>query len=285
MFSPRACRAAFVACALAAVSMYAQQDRGTISGTITDATGAIVPSAKVTVTNRDTNTTFTTNTGEAGQFTVPNLSPGTYNLRVEKEGFKASVTNGMPVDAGSNVREDVHLEVGSATQAVEVQAEAVALQTDNARSQTVITDKLIKDLPTVVGGNLRSPFDLAILAPETKNFGDNNFQIGGGQAASYGVNLDGISANTTRALSNSWVAVNTPSLDALTEFAVDTNGFKAEYGQAGGGSVNFVSKSGTNDFHGNLYEFVRNDAFDARSFFQAKKQVYKQHDFGGTFGG
>ena len=85
----------------------------------------------------------------------------------------------MPVDAGSNVREDVHLEVGNATQAVEVQAEAVALQTDNARSQTVITDKLIHDLPTVVGGNLRSPFDLAILTPESKNFGDNNFQIGG----------------------------------------------------------------------------------------------------------
>ena len=153
------------------------------------------------------------------------------------------------------------------------------------RATTVVTDKLIQDLPTVVGGSLRSPFDLAILAPESKNFGDNNFQIGGGQAASFGVNLDGISANTTRALSNSWVSVNTPSLDAITEFAVETNGFKAEYGQAGGGLINFVSKSGTNDLHGTLYEYVRNDAFDARSFFQAKKQVYKQHDFGGTVGG
>ena len=79
--------------------------------------------------------------------------------------------------------------------------------------------------------------------------------------------------------------MNTPSLDAITEFAVETNGFKAEYGQAGGGLINFVSKSGTNDLHGTLYEYVRNDAFDARSFFQAKKQVYKQHDFGGTVGG
>src|SRR3954470_2687134 len=285
MFSPRACRAAFVACALAAVSMYAQQDRGTISGTITDATGAIVPSAKVTVTNRDTNTTFTTSSGESGVYTVPNLSPGTYNVRVEKEGFKAAVTNGMVVDAGANVREDAHLEVGSATQAVEVQAEAVSLQTDNARSQTVITDKLIHDLPTVVGGNLRSPFDLAILTPESKNFGDNNFQIGGGQAASFGVNLDGISANTTRALSNSWVATNTPSIEALTEFTVETNGFKAEFGAAGGGAINFISKSGTNDFHGVAYEYARNDAFDARGFFQANRQIYKQHDFGATIGG
>ena len=93
------------------------------------------------------------------------------------------------------------LEVGSAAQAIEVTASAVQLQTENAKSQTVITDKLIQDLPTVVGGSLRSPFDLAILAPESKNFGDNNFQIGGGQAASFGVNLDGVSANTTRALS------------------------------------------------------------------------------------
>ena len=123
----------------------------------------------------------------------------------------------------------------------------------------------------MVGGNLRSPFDLAILTPESKNFGDNNFQIGGGQAASFGVNLDGISANTTRALSNSWVATNTPSLEALTEFTVETNGFKAEYGAAGGGAINFISKSGTNDFHGVAYEYVRNDAFDARGFFQAQQ--------------
>src|SRR4051794_18749920 len=275
----------WIAALVAASAVFAQQDRGTIAGTVSDATGAIVPNAKVVVTNRDTNTTFTTATGEGGQYTVPNLSPGTYNVRVEKEGFRAAVTTGMSVDAGANVRQDVSLEVGSATQAVEVQAEAAALQTDNARSQTVITDKLINDLPTVVSGNLRSPFDLAILTPEAKNFGDNNFQIGGGQAASFGVQLDGISANTTRALSNSWVATNTPSIEALTEFTVETNGFKAEFGAAGGGAINFISKSGTNDFHGVAYEYARNDAFDARGFFQANRQIYKQHDFGATIGG
>ncbi len=274
-----------VFCLASAPMLFGQAERGTISGTVADASGAVVPNAKVVVTNSATNTTFTTVTREAGQFTVPNLSPGSYNLRIEKEGFRASVTTGLPVDAGANVRKDISLEVGSATQAVEVQAEAVALQTDNAKSQTVITDKLIRDLPTVVGGNLRSPFDLAILTPESKNFGDNNFQIGGGQAASFGVNLDGISANTTRALSKSWVATNTPSLDALTEFTVESNGFKAEYGGSGGGAINFISKSGTNEFHGVAYEYARNDAFDARGFFQAQRQVYKQHDFGATIGG
>jgi outer membrane receptor protein involved in Fe transport len=266
-------------------AVFAQQERGSISGMVLDATGAVVPSAKLVITNRDTNTTFTTVSGDAGQYTIPNLSPGIYNLRVEKSGFKAAVTAGIAIDAGTNVREDVSLQVGNASQSVEVQAEAVAVQTDNARSQTVITDKLIRDLPTVVGGNLRSPFDLAILTPESKNFGDNNFQIGGGQAASFGVNLDGISANTTRALSNSWVATNTPSIEALTEFTVETNGFKAEYGAAGGGTINFISKSGTNEFHGVAYEYARNDALDARGFFQAQKQVYKQHDFGATIGG
>jgi outer membrane receptor protein involved in Fe transport len=277
--------AIWTATLLAAAISFAQQERGTISGTVVDATGAVVPSARVTVTNRDTNTAFTTVSGEAGQYTVPNLNPGIYNLRIEKEGFKVAITSGMAIDAGANVRQDISLEVGTATQAVEVQAEALTVQTDSARSQTVITDKLIRDLPTVVGGNLRSPFDLAILTPESKNFGDNNFQIGGGQAASFGVNLDGISANTTRALSNSWVATNTPSLEALTEFTVETNGFKAEYGGAGGGAINFISKSGTNEFHGVAYEYARNDAFDARGFFQAQKQVYKQHDFGATIGG
>jgi outer membrane receptor protein involved in Fe transport len=285
MFTRVAATRALTVLLFLAATVFGQSQRGTLTGTISDKTGAVIPQAKVVVTNIATNTTFTTESGDAGQFTVPNVNPGDYSVRVEKEGFKPAVTTGLKIDAGATVRSDFALEVGSAAQAIEVTAGAVQLQTENAKSQTVITDKLIRDLPTVVGGSLRSPFDLAILAPESKNFGDNGFQIGGGQAASFGVNLDGVSANTTRALSTSWVAVNTPSLDAITEFAVETNGFKAEYGQAGGGLINFVSKSGTNDLHGTLYEYARNDAFDARNFFQANKQVYKQHDFGGTVGG
>ena len=127
------------------------------------------------------------------------------------------------------------------------------------------------------------------LTPEAKNFGDNNFVLGGGQSASYGTNLDGVSANTTRALTASWVAVNTPSVEAITEFTVESNGFKAEYGHAGGGMMSFASKSGTNNLHGNVYEFLRNDALDANRFFSnalnQKKAVYKQNDFGATAGG
>src|SRR5262249_3252026 len=121
----------------------------------------------------------------------------------------------------------------------------------------------------VVGGALRSVFDLALGAPEAKNFGDRSFILGGGQGSSFGTTLDGVSTNTTRALEASWVSVNTPSLEAISEFTVDTNGFKAEYGHSGGGVATFSSKSGTNNLHGSAYEFLRNNKLDARRFFEA----------------
>jgi hypothetical protein len=131
---------------------------------------------------------------------------------------------------------------------------------------------------------LRNPFDLAQLTPEVKDFGNHGFQVGGGQASGFGITLDGVSAATARALETSAIAVNTPSLEAITEFAVESNGFKADYGRASGGILTFSSKSGSNDFHGSLYEFLRNDALDARRFFEAERGAYKQHDFGGSAG-
>ncbi|MEO8372216.1 MAG: carboxypeptidase-like regulatory domain-containing protein, partial [Candidatus Solibacter sp.] len=248
-----------------------------------------MPGAKITVTNIATNVGMGSVTNDTGSFVLPNLLPGDYSVRVEKAGFRASVLNPITVNAASSVRADFTMEVGSAQQTVEITADAVRLQTDNAKSATTITQKLVDDLPTVVGGALRSPFDLAILAPESKNFGDNNFQMGGGQAAGFGVSLDGVSATTTRALSNSWVAVNTPSLEAITEFTVETNGYKAEFGHAGGGQMTFSSRGGTNQLHGTAYEFLRNEKFDANQWFsnanKQPRQIYKQHDFGAAVGG
>jgi hypothetical protein len=282
--------AASAVCALSLAGLlFAQTERGTISGAVNDPTGAVVPGAKVTITNIATNVTNALVSNETGGYIAPNLPPGTYRIRVEKEGFRTAILNDLELNAASSVRADITMEIGTAQQTVEVTADAVRLATDNAKSATTITQKLVDDLPTVVGGAMRSPFDLAILTPESKNFGDNNFQMGGGQAASFGVNLDGVSAATTRALSNSWVAVNTPSLDAITEFTVETNGYKAEYGHAGGGQMTFASKSGTNGLHGSAYEFLRNEKFDANQWFsnanKVPRQVYKQHDFGATVGG
>jgi hypothetical protein len=275
---------------LCSIAAFAQSERGTIQGSVKDSSGAVVVGARVTVTNADTNSAVNFTSGGTGDFAIPSLQAGTYSVRVEKEGFRPSVVSRLALNAGTNVRADVTLEVGSTTTAVEVEASALQLSTESAKSTAAVTNKMVDELPLVVSGAMRSPFDLANTTPEAKNLGgDNGFILGGGQGASYGTNLDGVSANTTRALQQSWVAVNAPSLEAISEFTVDTNGFKAEYGHAGGGLMNFVSKGGTNEYHGTAYEFIRNNAFDANNFFNNRQglatPVYKQHDFGGSIGG
>ena len=288
-------RFACIVCGLILLpSLFAQSERATVSGTVSDASGAIIPGAKVTVTNNATNVASVTNTTESGDYTVPSLPVGQYTVRVEKEGFKPAIRNEVTLNAATVSRLNITLEVGASQQAIEITANAVQLMTESAKSSVTVTNKLVDELPLVVGGALRSPFDLAVLTPEAKNVSGgtegSGFMIGGGQASSYGSSLDGVSTNTTRALQTNWVAVNAPSLEAITEFTVDSNGFKAEYGHAGGGNITFVSKSGTNQFHGAAYEFLRNDALDARRFWDgltptSKKQVYKQHDFGVAGGG
>ncbi len=275
---------------LSAAVCFAQSERGTITGFVHDASGAVIAGAKVTIVNTATNSTTSLTSNESGEFTVPSLASGLYDVRVEKEGFRPSELKALTLNAATTVRADAKLEVGSSTQTIEVQAAAVQLQSEDAKMSVTISQKLVDSLPLVVGGAIRSPFDLAILTPESKNLGgDNGFMLGGGQAASYGTTLDGVSTNTTRALSKSWVSSNSPSVDAITEFTVDTNGFKAEYGHAGGGVMTFVSKSGTNAFHGSAYEFLRNNDFDANDWFSNRagksRQIYKQNDFGFTAGG
>ena len=271
-------------CLLLPVLAVAQGDRGSIAGTVTDPAGAVVAGARVTATQLATNTRYRASTTEAGDYSVPALPVGLYRVVIELEGFKSSVSDGIRLEAGGTVRLDARLEVGAVQQTVEVSASASQLQTDDAKVMNTIPDVMIEGLPTVVSDNLRSPFDLANMTAQV-NGGDQDFRIGGGQQGSFGVMLDGASAATNRAGSTLWAAVNAPSLDAITEFAVETNGFKAEYGRAGGGLITFVSRSGTNRYHGSAFDFIRNNAFDARGFFNKTTPMYRQHDFGGTLGG
>jgi hypothetical protein len=275
---------------LSAGFLVAQSERGTIAGTVRDTSGAVIQGANVTVINPSTNETFKLISNDAGEFTLPSLPAGRYNLHVEKQGFRTSELAGLTVNAATTSHAEVTLEVGQPQQTVEVQANAVELNTEDAKTSVTVNNKLVDDLPLVVGGAVRSPFDLAAITPESKNLGgDAGFALGGGQAASYGTTLDGISANTSRALQKSWVNSNAPSIEAVTEFTVDTNGFKAEYGHAGGGVMTFSTKSGTNQPHGAAYEFLRNNDFDANDWFSNRagkpRQIYKQNDFGFTFGG
>ena len=298
MFSGNApCRSVFFRLAVLlclCTGVFAQTDRGTITGTVVDATGASVPDAKVTAVHVATNSTFSTVSTSSGDFTIPSLPVGDYQVRVEREGFKASLTSGVTITSGSTARVSATLAVGAVAESVEVTASAVQMQTDDARTSTSVSNKLVDELPLVVGGSMRSAFDLAMVAPQANrpqgtpvsgNEADKAFAIGGGQAGGYQANLDGVTILTGRYSSVQWSSVNTPSVDAITEFAVDTNGFKAEYGRAQGGVITFTSKSGTNDLHGTAYEFLRNNALDARRFFEAQKGIYKQNDFGWSAGG
>ena len=223
---------------------FAQSERGTISGTIHDSSGAIVPGASIKITNTDTNVTLDTASNSRGEFTAPSLPPSTYTIRVEKPGFRPSEETGLTLVAGGNVQADATLQVGAATQAVEVSATAVQLSTEDSKTSVTLENRLVQDLPLEVAGSIRGPFQLAGIAPDAKSLGGTTgFSIGGGQAASYGTSLDGISANTSRALYTNTVSSNAPSVEAIDQFSIDSSGYKAEFGHAAG-NLTFASKSG-----------------------------------------
>ncbi|MDX2031063.1 MAG: carboxypeptidase regulatory-like domain-containing protein [Blastocatellia bacterium] len=274
------------------------QDRGTITGLVLDSNGAAVPGAAVTATNMATNGSSTAVTSNDGIYTIPALPPGTYKIRVEKTGFKSSEVPGVVLTVGNTTSANVTMTVGQVSEVVEIAAAGGAqVQTENAKISSQVSNKQIDQLPLVVSGTMRSPFDLSLLTPESKPIGlggdagtggpgySSNFSLGGGQGGTWGITLDGASSGTSRFGSTEWSSLNTPSIDAITEFSVDTNGFKADSGRAQGGSLAFSSKSGTNEYHGTVYEFARNNAFDARNYFENKTSVLKQHDYGLTLGG
>ncbi len=271
--------------ALASLPLWAQTDRGIITGTVTDSTGGSVPDAKVTATNTATNVVFATQTTSTGDFTIPTLAVGNYTLKVEKTGFKSAIRSAITVSSGNTSTVNAQLEVGAVTESIQVAGQLDLLQTSSAKVATAVSNKMVDELPLVVGGAMRGAFDLALITPAANMPNDDNFNIGGGQGGAYGATLDGVTVLTTRFNSVQWANVNTPSVDAITEFAVETNGFKAEFGRGQGGLITFSSKSGTNQLHGTAYEFLRNDALDARRFFENQRGKYKQNDFGWSVGG
>ncbi len=280
-------RAVAVALAISALAIptlsFAQSERGSITGIVTDGTKGALPGVAVKVINTATNVATNLVSSDSGSYTAANLPPGLYKVEATLQGFKMATVDEVRVTAGGSARVDVSMDLGSMAESVNVVAENAAIETENAKVSTNVSNQLIDELPLVVGGAMRSPFDLIATVPEAR--GTGQAALGGGQGGAFGATLDGISVNTNRNADTTETAFLTPSLEAITEFAVETNGFKPEFGQAGGGSITFASKSGTNTFQGSLYEFHRNDAFDSRSFFEAKKGIYKQNDYGGSVGG
>jgi hypothetical protein len=266
------------------IAGYAQTERGTITGVVMDSSKAAVPGVSIKVINTATNTETNIVSSESGSYSATNLPPGTYKIEATLQGFQTSNVEGIIVNAGTTARIDVSLNLGSVTESVNVVAENQTVSTEDAKVATTVSNRLIDELPLVVGGAMRSPFDLLSTVPEARGSG-NSTSLGGGQGGSFGATLDGISVNTNRQADTNETAFLTPSLEAITEFQVETNGFKPEFGQAGGGSITFASKSGTNNFSGSAYGFFRHDALDAKGFFEQTKGIYKQSDAGGSFGG
>jgi hypothetical protein len=262
----------------------AQSERGSITGVILDSTKAVVPGVSVKVINTATNATTNTVSSDSGAYIAVNLPPGTYRIEASLQGFRSANVDGIRLTAGATVRTDVILNLGEITESVTVVSQNTLMQTEDAKVATNISNELIDRLPLVVGGAMRSVFDLVSTIPEAKGSG-SNVVLGGGQGGAFGATLDGISVNTNRNADVTETAFLTPSVEAITEFSVETNGFKPEFGQAGGGAITFASKSGTNQFQGSLYNFLRNDALDEKGFFAPTKGIYRQNNFGASLGG
>ena len=269
---------------------WAQKDTGSIVGTVTDSSGAVVPDANVLVTEVDQGTTFNTKTNSSGEYTATPLRVGRYNITVERAGFRKAVAGPVVVDIQSRPRLNITLQPGQVTETVVVKSQAPQLETTTSELGQVIDSRQATTLPL----NGRNFAQLAQLAagvapsePGSRTDTSFGFSSNGARALQNNFLLDGIdnNANLGDVLNGSAYVIQ-PSVDAIAEFKVETNSYSAEFGRGNGAIMNAVIKSGTNDWHGSAYEFFRNDHLDARNPFDfAGKQVYQQNQFGATFGG
>ncbi|HEV2326440.1 MAG TPA: carboxypeptidase regulatory-like domain-containing protein [Terracidiphilus sp.] len=276
--------------ALSAMSARAQiAGTGSIQGTVADPSGAVIPNAQVTLTNTATQVKHHAASSSGGVFSFPNLPIGTYNLSVAAPGFKTYTRSGIVLEVGSNIGVNVTMTLGAATQQVMVQANGIALQTQDTSFKQTINVQEINELPL----NGRDMTDLVVLAggatstPGGDMTGSKNFHssttisVAGGQGNETDYRLDG--ADNNDYMTN--VNLPFPFPDAVDQFSVESTAMGAQSGLHPGGEVNVVTKSGTNQFHGDAFEYVRNNYIDATSFFSSAPDQLHQNQFGGTIGG
>src|SRR5881296_3700656 len=282
-------------CILAlSVSPAPAQTDGSISGVIRDASGAVIPGAMVTVTNPATNQVRSAISNEAGVYNFPVLQPGKYNIKVELPGFRTITQNDVELQIQQSARIDFTLQVGDVSQTVEVSGTAALIATENATVGTVIENKRIVEMPL----NGRNFLQLVSLSPNV-SYGFDSSQIAnerqGGTRAQQNISVAGQRSSfnhfTLDGVENTDVNFNTyvilPSIDALQEFKVQTGIFPAEFGRATT-QINVSTKPGTNDFHGTLFEFLRNDKLDARQYAFAGERLrepLKWNQYGFALGG
>ncbi|MDZ4796606.1 MAG: carboxypeptidase-like regulatory domain-containing protein [Bryobacteraceae bacterium] len=284
-------RALYALLALTAITALAQGPTGEISGTAVDTSGGVVAGAVVTATNPATNTRRSSTSNTSGNYSIPALPPGMYDIKVEVAGFSAQTRNGVELQVGQVIRIDFTLQVGNVAEVVNVTGGAPVLETESTSVGTVIENRRIVELPL----NGRNYLQLASLIPGTTTVGpasSQGQQRMGGARNSFALNVAGQRVHFNHysldGMENTDPNFNTylflPSIDALQEFKVESGVFGAEFGRAIA-QVNVSTRAGTNHYHGVLFEFVRNSFFDARNFFARVNPPFKRNQFGGTFAG
>jgi len=275
------------------------QSTASLSGTVTDASGATVPNTRVVVTNQGTGVTSSTQTDASGAYLFPSLPIGVYRIEVSASSFQTAVIGNVKLEVATAVTQSVQLKVGESTQRVEIVADAAVIEATTNSMGQVINDKTVQEIPL----NGRHFTDLSLLTPGTMTPPANGFLSAPlrGQG-SFGINTAGQREDTTNWLVNG-INLNDivqnqitfqPPIDTLAEYKIDNSAFPAEYGRNSGAIVNLATRSGTNEYHGELFEFFRNNALDARNFFNSRltsagaanpQAPFKRNDFGAAFGG
>ncbi|PWT97565.1 MAG: hypothetical protein C5B51_31130 [Terriglobia bacterium] len=273
---------------------HAQTTFGSIVGVVMDSSGASVPGAQVTLTNVGTSAKRNTVTGAEGRYEFPNVTPGNYRLEVETQGFKRATREPINLEVGATDKIDFALQVGAASEAIQVTAETPLLQPETSSLGQVVEQRLTNELPL----NGRNPLNLVGLVPSVVPQGQamgtatganphafGNYQIGGGIAQQNATFVDGSPVNT--AYINDTMLI--PTQDSLQEFKVETNNLTAEYGRFAGGVINMSTKGGTNELHGGAWEFLRNRLLNSSDFFSnlagLKRPAFTQNEFGANIGG
>ncbi|MEK6398447.1 MAG: carboxypeptidase regulatory-like domain-containing protein, partial [Terriglobus sp.] len=288
---------ALVATSLAiplALSAVGQSDSTSVSGSVTDATGALLPNAKVVLRNEATGAEQTINSNESGQYSIPNVRPGTYTVTVEVSGFQTFKTSGVQVDASIPKRVDASMKIGDAGTSIVVEASSNTVQTESAVLGQLVTQEQVKSIQL----NGRNPLFLAQMEPGVVrnspmsgfSFGlSNDLNIGGSRNQESLITLDGAPMVRTR---SNGTSVGTADVDATSQVQVLTSAYAAEYGRSSGGQVRIVPKSGTSQFHGTAYEYLRNNFFNANTWQRklapltaSKPQAFRYNQYGFNLNG
>jgi hypothetical protein len=277
---------------LLCTAVWAQLYTSSVTGVVTDPTGAVIPNTQAKLVDEQKGFSFTALTDSTGRYLMRNVPPGSYKLTVEAQGFQQQEQSGIKVDINQNVAVNFTLQVGATSQTVEITAAAPVLSTQDAVTGQVVDRRFINDLPLVS----RSVTDLVMLTPGVTEVDTtcglctaNNFISNGSRNATADVLMDGVTTTNFEQNSGILYPLYTPSVDAVEEFVVQESNFSAEYGFTGATVVNMIIRSGTNQFHGSAYDFLRNQVMDANNFFNNAAGLplppLKKNDFGATVGG